>query len=70
MFWTQPTIADIYGDGKSDIIVGLADGRVIVYNTTLAYVPQLVQWPTVSGNFQHTGVWKPPPVASHVRAQR
>jgi RNA polymerase sigma factor (sigma-70 family) len=70
MDWTQPTIADIDGDGKADIILGLADGRVIVYNTTLAYVPQLVQWPTVSGNFQHTGVWTPPPVASHVQAQR
>jgi RNA polymerase sigma factor (sigma-70 family) len=57
---TQPTITDVDGDGIADIVFGLQDGRVFVYNTKLAYRPELVQWGTASGNAQHTGVWKRP----------
>jgi RNA polymerase sigma factor (sigma-70 family) len=57
---TQPTICDIDGDGKAEVIFGLADGRVFIYRTEMAYRPELVQWATANGNFQHTGVWMKP----------
>jgi RNA polymerase sigma factor (sigma-70 family) len=57
---TQATICDIDGDGKAEVIFGLIDGRVFVYRTEMAYRPELVQWATANGNFQHTGVWKRP----------
>lgn len=53
----QPTICDFDGDGKADIVFGLRDGRVIVYQTGLSYRPKWCQWPTANGSFQHTGVW-------------
>jgi hypothetical protein len=56
--WTQPTVADLDGDGKADVIFGLSDGRLFVYQTGLAYHPERMQWPTANGNFQHTGCWK------------
>ena len=31
--WAQPTIADIDGDGKAEVIFGLSDGRIFVYQT-------------------------------------
>jgi len=57
--FTQPTIADVEGNGKADVIFGTSDGRLYVYRTGLAYHPQRTQWPTANGNFQHTGAWKP-----------
>lgn len=57
---TQPTICDIDGDGKAEVIFGLTDGRVFVYRTEMAYKPEWVQWATANGNFQHTGVWNRP----------
>jgi hypothetical protein len=57
----QPTVVDLRGDGKADVIFGLSDGRLFVYQTGLAYHADRMQWPTEDGNFQHTGVWKPPP---------
>ncbi|HEY1923544.1 MAG TPA: sigma-70 family RNA polymerase sigma factor [Tepidisphaeraceae bacterium] len=56
--WTQPTVADVEGNGKADVIFGTSDGRLFVYQTGLAYHPERMQWPTAHGNFQHTGVWK------------
>jgi hypothetical protein len=60
MEWTQPTIADVEGTGKADVIFGLSDGRLFVYRTNLAYHAERMQWPTANGNFQHTGAWKAP----------
>ncbi|MBV9470958.1 MAG: sigma-70 family RNA polymerase sigma factor [Abitibacteriaceae bacterium] len=57
---TQPTITDIDRDGKADILFGLTDGRLYVYNTEKAYKPEWVQWATHCGNFQHTSAWYPP----------
>jgi RNA polymerase sigma factor (sigma-70 family) len=57
---TQPTIADLDGDGQADVIFGLKNGCVVVYQTHLAYKPQWAQWPTAHGNFQHTGASTPP----------
>jgi RNA polymerase sigma factor (sigma-70 family) len=59
---TQPTICDLDGDGKAEIVFGLTDGRVFVYRTEMDYHPELVQWATANGNFQHTGVWTKPAV--------
>jgi hypothetical protein len=56
----QPTICDLDGDGKAEVIFGLSDGRVFVYRTELDYRKEWVQWATAQGNFQHTGVWKKP----------
>lgn len=55
---TQCTITDVDGDGLADILFGLTDGRVIVYNTQMEYRPEWMQWVTQSGNFSHTGVWQ------------
>ena len=57
---SQPTICDLDGDGKADVVFGLTDGRVFVYRTEMGYRQEWMQWPTANGNFQHTGVWKTP----------
>lgn len=54
----QPTIADLNGDGHAEIILGLRDGRVIVYKTRMTYDAAHADWAICNGNFQHTGVWK------------
>jgi len=58
--WTKPTICDVDGDGKADVIFGLSDGRVFIYNTGLAYKSESMQWPTGNHDFQHTGCWTKP----------
>jgi len=63
----QPTITDIDGDGKADILFAVPDGRVIVYQTGLAYKPQWMQWPTNGGNIRHTGAWTPPAASNSRR---
>jgi hypothetical protein len=57
---TVPTIVDLDRDGLADIIFGTTDGRLFVYNTNLAYVPELIEWQTQEGNFQHTAMWRSP----------
>ncbi len=54
------TICDPDGDEKADLLFGLTDGRVMLYNTGLGYDKKFMQWPTQAGNFQHTGVWRNP----------
>jgi hypothetical protein len=56
----QPTVADLDGDGKADVIFGTRDGHLFVYNTGMAYHAERMQWPTHLGSFAHTGVWKKP----------
>jgi len=56
--WTQPTICDVDGDGKADVLFGLSDGRVFIYNTGLSYRAEEIQWATGNHDFQHTGCWK------------
>lgn len=51
------SIVDLEGDGDAEVIFGLSDGRLFVYRTGQSLAPQDAQWPTWSGNFQHTGVW-------------
>jgi hypothetical protein len=58
--FTQCTISDLNKDGKADILFGLYDGRVFVYETGMEYRPQWMQWPTNNGNFHHTGAWERP----------
>jgi RNA polymerase sigma factor (sigma-70 family) len=53
----QPTIAHLFGDGKAEVILGLRDGRVVVYETGMNYPKGYADWVTCNRNFQHTGVW-------------
>jgi RNA polymerase sigma factor (sigma-70 family) len=57
---TWCTIADLHKNGKAEVIFGLTDGRLYVYETGLAYKPQWVLWQTRSGNMRRTGAAKPP----------
>jgi hypothetical protein len=57
---TVPTICDLDRDGLAEVIFGTTDGRLFVYNTKLAYVPELIEWQTQEENFQHTGMWRAP----------
>jgi hypothetical protein len=59
----QPSIGDVDGDGNAEVVLGLRDGRLIIHHTGLAYIPELVQWATVNGNYQHTSDWSPPATA-------
>ncbi|HZZ42058.1 MAG TPA: sigma-70 family RNA polymerase sigma factor [Tepidisphaeraceae bacterium] len=58
MNWNQPVVADLRGDGKAEAIMGLRDGRIVVYETGMKYNAAGAQWGTCNGNFQHTGVWR------------
>jgi hypothetical protein len=55
----QDTIADLYGDGQAQILIGTSDGRVCVFHTGLKYTPQWVQWPMFGRDAHHTSCWKP-----------
>lgn len=52
---TQGSICDVGGDGAADVVFGLSDGRVFVYETGMACRAEWMYWPTQSGNFRHTG---------------
>lgn len=56
---TGCSIVDLKHDGQAQVLFGLADGRVFVFNTGQTLTPATAQWPTPSGNFRHTGVWQP-----------
>lgn len=56
----QPVIADLRADGKAQIIMGLRDGRIIVYETGMPYHANQIQWATCNGGPQHAGVWPNP----------
>ena len=49
------TICDLEGDGEAELLFGLLNGRVYLYKTQMSIKPEWMQWPTQSGNFQHTG---------------
>jgi RNA polymerase sigma factor (sigma-70 family) len=53
-------ITDIDRDGKADLVFGLADGQVFVYQTGKAYKSSWMQWPANNGNQRHTGAWQRP----------
>lgn len=54
------TICDIEGDGEAELLFGLINGRVYLFKTRMSIKPEWMQWPTQSGNFQHTGAWQNP----------
>jgi hypothetical protein len=62
--FVQPTVADVDGDGKMEVVFGLRDGRLFVYRTELPCAPKDMQWPTANGSFAHTSVWPPQPPAA------
>jgi hypothetical protein len=51
----QPTVADLNRDGRSDVMFGLADGRVFVYETGMAHREGRMVWATANGNRRRTG---------------
>ena len=54
----QDTLCDIDGDGRAEVLIGTADGRVIVFHTGLKYSEKWAQWPMLGGNRQRTGCWR------------
>jgi RNA polymerase sigma factor (sigma-70 family) len=54
----QDTICDIDGDGSAEVLIGTADGRVIIFHTGLNYTPRWAQWPMLGANLQRTGCWR------------
>ena len=36
----QDTIADLYGDGMAEVLIGTSDGRVYIFHTGLKYTPE------------------------------
>jgi hypothetical protein len=57
---THCSITDLEHDGVADILFGLTDGQVFVYNTGKAYKAEWMQWETAHGNFRRTGAWQLP----------
>jgi hypothetical protein len=60
--WMQPTVCDLFVEGKANVLFGTSDGRLVVYNTGLAFHSDRAQWATAHGNFQHTASWSRPVV--------
>jgi RNA polymerase sigma factor (sigma-70 family) len=55
----QDTIADLYGDGLAEVLIGTSDGRVYIFHTGLKYTPQWAQWPMFGRDVHHTSCWTP-----------
>jgi hypothetical protein len=55
----QDTIADLYGDGLAEVLIGTSDGRVYIFHTGLKYTPQWAQWPMFGRDLHHTSCWMP-----------
>ncbi len=43
---SAPTLADLNGDGKLDIVAATRSGQVFVWSTSAPYNPALLPWPT------------------------
>lgn len=55
-----PSLCDLDGDGKAEVLLASEDGRVWVFQTDKEIKPEWVQWQTTSGNFRHTSAWFDP----------
>jgi len=55
----QDTIADLYGDGMAEVLIGTFDGRVYIFHTGLKYTPEWAQWPMFGHDLHHTSCWTP-----------
>jgi RNA polymerase sigma factor (sigma-70 family) len=55
----QDTIADLYGDGMAEVLIGTGDGRVYIFHTGLKFTPQWAQWPMFGRDSHHTSCWMP-----------
>ena len=56
----SPSICDLDGDSKAEILLGSVDGRVWVYQTGAELKAQWLHWATQGGNFRHTSCWENP----------
>jgi hypothetical protein len=54
----QDTIADLYGDGKAEVLVATSDGRVCVVPIGVAYSAGWAQWPMFGHDQLHTSCWR------------
>lgn len=57
---SAPSLCDLDGDGKAEVLLASADGRVWVFQTDREIKPEWVQWQTTGGNFRHTSAWFDP----------
>jgi hypothetical protein len=54
-----PTLADLDGNGTTDIVAGSQGGTLYAWNTGAAYRASAMPWPTGRGNIQRTGFFAP-----------
>jgi hypothetical protein len=55
----QDTIADLYGDGMAEVLIGTLDGRVYIFHTGVKYTPRWAQWPMFGRDVHHSSCWSP-----------
>lgn len=54
----QDTVCDIDGDGRADVLIGTSDGRVIVFQTGIAFSEKWAQWPMLGHDVRRSGWWR------------
>ncbi len=52
-----PTLADLDGDGKLDILAATMEGQILVWDTPTAYNPTRLPWPTGRHDLQRSGAY-------------
>lgn len=55
-----PSLCDLDGDGKAEVLLVSEDGRVWVFQTDREIKPEWMQWQTTGGSFRHTSAWFDP----------
>ena len=50
-----PTLADLDGDGRLEIVIGAWEGEVMVWDTPTTYDPTRLPWPMSRHDLQRTG---------------
>jgi hypothetical protein len=50
-----PAVADVDGDGLTEVVVESLDQRIYVWDTPWTFHPERAPWPMLKGNPAHTG---------------
>jgi len=53
----QDTVCDADGDGIADVLIGTADGRLVIFHTGIVYSSKWAQWPMLAQNNRRDAVW-------------